>query len=317
LGYLSGGTIPTPNGENITVVGYRAYQNYTGDVNGKDAIVIGYKALSTARSFVRATVIGSQAGAVLENTNNPNDPAGNDLIAIGMGAAGAAFFKTIRIASYCIHIGNNTDSNSSVALSQIVLGHDTVGNNNEMTVANYIQQVKWGGLSSDPWTGNVRYPLLVDSNNIMRRSLIPSWFVRRDGAVNIPGSTTTTVVFNTVLFEITPSSTNYNPSTGEYTCPMDGIYFIQASVQLIGAPDQTLLVAWISKNGDGSSDAPFDEQIRRGSTGDSRMTLQCSGLRNCVKGDKLTVRVFHNAGSGVDVASGKAKFSGHWVGPSS
>lgn len=317
LGYLSGGTIPTPNGENITVVGYRAYQNYAGAPNGKDATVIGYKALSEAPTIIASTLIGSEAGAILKDPGFPNNPAGDNLIAIGVGAAGRTASNNIRLASSCIHIGNNTDSVTQHASFQIVLGHNTTGSDQEMTVANYIQRVRWSGLLLDTWQSNRYYPLLVDTQNMMKRSLIPAWFVRRDGAVGLPPSTTTKIVFNTVLFDITPSSANYSTSTGEYTCPMDGIYFVQATFQITGAPDQTLLAAWISKNGDGSADAPFDEQVRRGSTGDSRITLHCTGLRSCVKGDKLSVSAFQNSGGTLTIESLKTKFSGHWVGPSS
>jgi hypothetical protein len=311
LGYQSGGSISSPNKENITAIGYKAYKNYTGQWVGTDTTVIGQRALENAQNIALSTVIGCEAGAILQDLIPGSPPsAGNELIAIGYGAAGRNATKTIRKAFNCIHIGNNTDSDTQDASEQIVLGHNVTGRNQEMTVGNYIHQVRWLGLLNHGTGSNLFYPLTVDNNNVMMRFKVPSWQVRLDTSFSVPHATGTTVVFNTLVFEVSPSSSFYNVSSGEYTCPYDGIYWVQASVRFAAA--NTSLSMVISKNGDALPNAPYD--TRQGSS-TTQTTLHCSGIRRCLQGEKLSVIVSQISGSSLSLISQQCNFSGHWVGP--
>jgi hypothetical protein len=191
-----------------------------------------------------------------------------------------------------------------------VLGHNVTGRNQEMTVGNYIHQVRWLGLLNHGTGSNLFYPLTVDNNNVMMRFKVPSWQVRLDTSFSVPHATGTTVVFNTLVFEVSPSSSFYNVSSGEYTCPYDGIYWVQASVRFAAA--NTSLSMVISKNGDALPNAPYD--TRQGSS-TTQTTLHCSGIRRCLQGEKLSVIVSQISGSSLSLISQQCNFSGHWVGP--
>ena len=113
-------------------------------------------------------------------------------------------------------------------------------------------------------------------------------------ATNIPymrATTTPTVAFGvgTVVnsFGSVQQNSNFNSydnSTGEYTCPVNGLYLASAAITGTNTPSSaTNSLAWLQQQGSGSVN--YGSNYR-----EAHVTCSMSGVFNCLAGDTITVR---------------------------
>jgi hypothetical protein len=150
--------------------------------------------------------------------------------------------------------------------------------------------------------------------NVPFNSMLPQsifWRVSRLNTFSISPSTNTQLPFDTMLFELPLGS--FNLSTGEFTCPIDGIYWLEATVRWTAAPASGIVyIIAIQRNTDASK-APRDYQV---STTSFQTTTHCSGSWHCAAGDKLSVVVSHNHTSSQTVNGNHfTTFSGFCIAP--
>jgi hypothetical protein len=310
LGYQAGPNVSSyPEGNN-TVVGQGALQTYAANIGWKDNTAVGKDALKNVTNIGDATAIGAEAGASLQD--DEGGTAGEGYIAIGRRAGGGTLTDHPKVAYDCIYIGNDTASDSAQADSQIVLGHGTTGTNHEMTVANYIEKVKWSGLTLHQLgDSSSHYFLTCDGNQVMKRFQVPAWRVRMNStSYTVPNGSGAVIVFDTIVFE-KPTTGLYSTSTGAFTCPFNGIYWVEATVRFASA--NASLTIWIAKN---DSSVPAGPQHYKQGVNTNPSNLHISGLWSCSAGDTLKVYAVHSLGSPLGIlGSHLCTFSGYWVGP--
>jgi hypothetical protein len=307
LGYQAGPNVSSyPDGNN-TVVGQGALQTYAGNIGWSDNTAVGKDALKNATNIGDATAIGAEAGASLED--DEGGTAGEGYIAIGRRAGGGTVESYPKVAYDCIYIGNNTASDSAQADSQIVLGHGTTGTNNEMTIGNYIHQVKWSGLQlHDSAATSAQYYLTCDDSNIMRRYKPPIWKAAVGTNVSIPDGVHTTVPFTASLIV----DAGLNGSTGIFTCTVPGIYWAEITIGFEGNSTGIRDIR-ICKNDNLGQVAAFSMITPNHS---NAIVFHCAGIQKLNAGDTLRVKVLQNSGDNLNVlGGGSSYFSGFWVGP--
>lgn len=124
--------------------------------------------------------------------------------------------------------------------------------------------------------------------------------VYRNGNVSVSGTQTDTVVFNTKNYDL---NNNFNTSTGEYTCPVDGYYWFSAHVRTdMGTANFTQLYV----AGDKVNDTPAPVAGQNNLSGGIQ--------RYCAAGTKIVCGIYHNGTATIvgDTAFG-AVFSGFLI----
>lgn len=115
---------------------------------------------------------------------------------------------------------------------------------------------------------------------------------RSSSAQSISTGNTDTLVFDT---EITDNLNAYNPSTGEFTAPKPGSYFVSANfysaTQTAFATNERLIM-YIFKNGVQQKAIAIKSDGSQSQTG-----VDGSSLVTLVKGDVVTVRLFQDSGA--------------------
>ena len=94
--------------------------------------------------------------------------------------------------------------------------------------------------------GTLTNGVVVTSNGISMPTQ-PAWAARGTGTMNMSGTSSYTVMANSV--EITDIGGNYNTSTYQFTAPIDGTYYVTMSFCATTNPGVTGPAQWLVKNG--------------------------------------------------------------------
>jgi len=122
----------------------------------------------------------------------------------------------------------------------------------------------------------------------------PNFSVYRSSNQTIANATTTTVIWDTKLFD---TASAYNTSTGEFTVPsgQDGKYFFTAQVQWDTTADFDSTLIEIRKNG---------TVMMYGDVNPNRYynTISVNSLLELAVSDVVTIRVNQQSGGSIDIA---------------
>jgi len=135
----------------------------------------------------------------------------------------------------------------------------------------------------------------------------PNFSVYRNGNQTIANATTTTVIYNTKLFD---TASAYNTSTGEFTVPSGqaGKYFFTAQVQWNTLADFDLTLIDIAKNG---------TRAVYGDINPNRYynTISLNLLLELAVSDVVTIRVAQESGGSIDIngESYRCYFTGYKI----
>jgi hypothetical protein len=141
-----------------------------------------------------------------------------------------------------------------------------------------------------------------DKSNLTVDSNPYKFLARGSGTQSVGSNASATVIFNT---EEVDTNNNYNPATGIYTAPIDGLYQINANARndtSTSAFSQLLLF----KNG-----SQFTKFVSM-TAGAGQQTMAGAALVNLTAGDTIEVKIYNSAGTGT-IQRGDASFSGFLV----
>lgn len=113
---------------------------------------------------------------------------------------------------------------------------------------------------------------------------------------SIPDTTVTTVVLDSETFD-----PNNNFASNTYTAPATGYYFISAQVTFSNPADQTSIQTILTKNLAGGGSTMGRHQYLASGTGTQGVNI--IGIYALTAADTVTLRVFHNKGSAVNLAN--------------
>jgi hypothetical protein len=104
------------------------------------------------------------------------------------------------------------------------------------------------------------------------------------------------VKFNNVLFDLSPSGAEYDPSTGAFSPKQAGVYFIECGFDAITTATGVVYSAQVVKGT--ASVLVFDQQA----SGGSSISTVASGVVQLAAGDAVTCALVQNSGASLDLA---------------
>lgn len=110
----------------------------------------------------------------------------------------------------------------------------------------------------------------------------------------IPSGGDQDIIFNSIGEEV--GGSNYNTSTGIYTCPKTGFYFAACHISLSAVNTASTLRLKIKHEG-----TTVAQDQETGSTTNNTRVLTTSTLIKCIKGDEINATVLQNTGTDKDV----------------
>ena len=175
------------------------------------------------------------------------------------------------------------------------LAHSKVGlEDNQLVIANSVISGE-GIVFKVGQSGTPGWQQATERVSIGTSETVCTGFYR---ATNIPymrAGVTPTVAFGTGeivhSFGTVQQNSNFNSydnSTGEYTCPVNGLYWASAGITGTNVPSNTTnSLAWLQQQGSGATGTPatYGSNYR-----ESYVTCSMSGVFNCLAGDIITVR---------------------------
>jgi hypothetical protein len=147
---------------------------------------------------------------------------------------------------------------------------------------------------------NSNTALTIDSAGRVTASQRPAFFAHSPTSAS--SSSDTTLIFGT---EVLDRTNNYNVSTGEFTCPVDGLYLF--SWHCLHTSSGNYGITWLMQNGTAEAKAQTYSSAANGGSSTASVTLYCQA------NDVITI---YNRGSSYSPVStdNYAFFSGHFIG---
>lgn len=126
----------------------------------------------------------------------------------------------------------------------------------------------------------------------------------------INNATATKIIYDAIGYE-TDSSSNYNTSTGTYTAPYNGIYYVVHTPEVGAGPNVMHSGIFVNGGSDASKGMPSvwnQSGNIINSTSDNHSTVN-SKILNLTAGDTLEFYTYHNSGASKNTSTTRAGFS--------